>query len=239
MHLQNIRSLAAVLTRLGFSAGMESQLLYYICLRQKEFVIREQQQYGTDIISYVLFFKRKETGDNWVCSHYDASLRKEIRVTSSVLNPVEIEKAEEQMRAPDWKQLGQLDSGTPIEWEDKKTWEEPMRAQKAIDALEALSATAEGGEIAEVLKFKYWVDLPLEKLIPHLPVLKSRLELSQRFYVLGEEGITAAEAYRFLNNQWIQRQMQIDKKREMAGNEPGRQMPKAEPAAKKHKRKAK
>ncbi len=55
--------------------------------------------------------------------------------------------------------------------------------------------------------YKFWRDSPLQSLIPVLSFLKSKHELSQRFYVIDGNGITASEAYRFLNNRWMERKM--------------------------------
>ncbi len=208
MNIEQIQSLSESLIRFGFSPAVENQLVYHACLRQKEFTIRERRAFGTDIVSYSIVCKTKDSGSGLVCAYYDASLRKEIRVERVNLNGVNVGKVEEKMRGVNWQQMSRFESYPKLSFEDKTTWDNLMTAESAICDLEALSVTAEGKEIADSLRYLYWADLPLEFHIPNLLFLKNRLELSQRFYVLGQDGITADEAFRFLNNRWIQRQMQ-------------------------------
>jgi hypothetical protein len=49
--------------------------------------------------------------------------------------------------------------------------------------------------------------------------LKNKSGVGQRFYVLeGQPGISVDEAYRFLQNRWLEKQMQA-KKKEMSNTE--------------------
>ncbi|MBE7174242.1 MAG: hypothetical protein INR73_26955 [Williamsia sp.] len=212
MDTKNIQSLMESLVRLGFSPAVEHQLLYHICLRQKEFAVRERKAFGADIVSYSIACKIKENGTKWTCTYFDAILRKEIGTEPHLLNGTDVAKVEERMRGINWQELAYVGSAPVIQTEDKKTWEAPVLADEVMGDLEALSITPEGRDVADILRYKYWVDTPLDRLIPNLSVLKTRLELSQRFYVLGKDSITADEAFRFLNNRWIQRQIQNGKK---------------------------
>lgn len=115
------------------------------------------------------------------------------------------------MQSVNWKRLSQFDSAPAVNFDNKKAWEEQAIAEIIISELDVLSGTVAGRKTADILKYKYWVDLPLENYIPNLILLKNRLELSQRFYVTGSDGITTDEAFRFLVNRWIQRQMQAKK----------------------------
>ena len=71
--------------------------------------------------------------------------------------------------------------------------------------LELLSATVEGDAVANTMKYKFWTEPLLQNTKIELTFLKSKYELSQRFYIVNEDGITATEAYRFLNNRWLER----------------------------------
>lgn len=73
MNIENIQSLAETLSGLGFTSDLRNQLLFYACLKQKEFSIRDQKVFGTDTVSYQIFFRSKE--EELICTHYDASLR--------------------------------------------------------------------------------------------------------------------------------------------------------------------
>ncbi len=217
MDIQNMQALLDTFNSLGFSSEAESQLLYHSCLRQKAFSIREQKVFGTDTVSYSIFLQTRDLENKLICSYYDASLRKEIKVDPITVNQIESDKLEERMKALDWKQLSGTTSMARVKLTDKKTWEEQMMTESIICDLEKLAVTQEGKRVADTLRYKYWVDLPLEQFLPNLLLLKSRFEISQRFYVVGGEGITTDEAFRFLNNRWIQRQMQLDNKNLSAG----------------------
>lgn len=226
MDIQNMQALLDIFAGLGFSSATEHQLLYHACLRQKAFSIKEQKVFGTNIVSYSIFLKIKDSENKLVCPYYDASLRKEIRVDPVTVNGIDSDELEKRMRALDWKQLSGAGSIAKVKLTDKKTWEEHMIAENIIGDLEKLAETGEGSRVADVLKYKYWVDLPLEQFVPNLQLLKGRLEMSQRFYVLEGEGITTDEAFRFLNNRFIQRQSQVNNKNlsrsTLAGNQPAK-----------------
>ncbi|MBC7507604.1 MAG: hypothetical protein H7320_02475, partial [Ferruginibacter sp.] len=49
--------------------------------------------------------------------------------------------------------------------------------------------------------------------------LKNKSEVSQRFYFFeGQRGISVDEAYRFLQNRWLEKQMQAKKKQSDESN---------------------
>lgn len=50
-------------------------------------------------------------------------------------------------------------------------------------------------------------------MINNLGALKNRFEISQRFYLFNNGScISAEEAYRFLNNRWMEKSLQVKKK---------------------------
>ena len=71
----------------------------------------------------------------------------------------------------------------------------------------------EGREVAVGLKLKYWAGKPYQELFGRISPLKSKTEVSQRFYLCeGQAGISVEEAYRFLQNRWLEKQMQAKRK---------------------------
>ena len=76
-----------------------------------------------------------------------------------------------------------------------------------------MASLEEGKEIANRLKIKHWCDTPLEELFSDLRSLRTRFEISQRFYFFDRQGgISVEEAYRFLNNRWMEKQLQAKRK---------------------------
>lgn len=63
------------------------------------------------------------------------------------------------------------------------------------------------------LRFRHWIGTALEASIPNLAAFKSELEISQRFYLVGQsDPVTFAEALRFLQSKWTERRMLADRK---------------------------
>jgi len=115
------------------------------------------------------------------------------------------------MDAVNWHmQAKNDDSNDAVDPADNTTWEQEAIVERIINDLEQLAAIDGGAAIANTLKYKCWADLDLQRLIPELAMLKSRYELSQRFYIIQGEGISAHEAYRFLLNRWMERKLQAD-----------------------------
>jgi len=111
------------------------------------------------------------------------------------------------MAAVNWQMPSENSSPDNLQIADKATWKQEATIEEITSDLELLGATAEGVSLASVLKYKFWTDPFLQSKIPELQSLKSKFELSQRFYIINGEGITASEAYRFMNNRWLERQI--------------------------------
>ena len=90
---------------------------------------------------------------------------------------------------------------------DKTTWQQEAYIKEIVADLEVLAAIQECAALANALKYKFWIDTALQSTVPELQYLRSKYELIQRFYIINGDGITASEAYRFLNNRWLERQI--------------------------------
>ena len=100
-----------------------------------------------------------------------------------------------------------------MEIEDKATWSEEEKIENIVTDLHDLESLEEGKEIANRLKVKHWCDTPIEEMISNLSSLRSKFEISQRFYFFdGQSGISVEEAHRFLHNRWMEKQLQARKK---------------------------
>lgn len=212
MDIENIKALRDLMECLGFPSTLDKKIVYYACLRQKEFSIKEQKAFGNDVMSYQIFFKESAGSGKPVCTHYDAFLRMNVQVESLTTNRPDLQRLDERMKGVNWEALSQFTMAPKFNLSDPATWQEQAEVEEIMLALESLASSSDGKMIADGLKYKHWIGLSLESMIPNLYLLKSKFEFSQRFYIIGNEGITADEAFRFLNNRWMQRKMQMEKK---------------------------
>ncbi|TKK71449.1 hypothetical protein FC093_00005 [Ilyomonas limi] len=207
-HLVNfyeISTLIEALSLLGFPVATNRTLFFNVCLGQKSFVIGEHMRFGRDTVNYQIYFKEDTASKRLTCSYYDTTLRKAVAVSSSIVNGIDVMDLEKRMGEIDWKLPVDHYSLNELDIADKNTWKQEAAVEAVTRDLEVLGSTAEGAGLANMLKYKFWTDLTLQGIIPELPALKSRYELSQRFYIINGDGITASEAYRFLNNRWTER----------------------------------
>ncbi len=97
--------------------------------------------------------------------------------------------------------------------EEKSTWEKELKIESIVSELNALEISGEGKTIAVSLKIKHWAGVPNQELFGNISSLKYKSEVSQRFYFFeGQTGISVDEAYRFLQNRWLEKEMQTKKK---------------------------
>ena len=60
---------------------------------------------------------------------------------------------------------------------------------------------------------RYWIDIPFPELVSNISTIKIKSEVSQRFYFFdGQPGISVDEAYRYLQNRWMEKSIQIKRK---------------------------
>ena len=204
MDIQHISALIETLATLGFSSSVGRALLFNACLQQKNFTVREQMCFGEDTVNYQLYFK-EDASKNLICSYYDATLRKAIEIAASVISGVDVLDLEKRMSGVNWQMPKEDSSADNLQIADKSTWKQEAEMEAITMELERLASTEEGAGLANRLKYKFWAELSLQNMISEPSALKSRYELSQRFYVINGDGITAGEAYRFLNNRWMER----------------------------------
>lgn len=197
-----VEELKLQLLSLGFPNGLEPDLRSKICFQPEKFVLRHKVIKESDVVEFVLQFELLRN-EKYTCKFYEAILRKKIVLDNSIIHEVDIEQLDRKMQLVNWNIS--TDQGD----------------EENIDAittqLRQLESTEEGKNIAAVLKLKYWSGTVVEDLIPHSTTLKSKYEISQRFYFFDGEGqITVEEAYRFLCNRWLEKQMQLRRKQEPA-----------------------
>ncbi len=202
--LENVDELKKQLVSLGFDGGLEQELLSSVCFMPAHFIIRHKIKVQADTLFFLLYFEKQGADEAYSCIYYDASLRKELLFD------------ETSQLASQAKELAA--SMQRIEWETvlsakKLPVDTASDIRRIVEELQLLSANASGADLADRLRFAFWSNTGLEHKVENFQQLKNRFEITQRFYFFdGETQITVPEAYRFLCNRWMEKQMQVKKK---------------------------
>lgn len=205
MNISQITVLGDQLRQMGFK-HLEVELLKRICFRLPYFELHQSIQRNTDLIFFNFRFRRVPETDQYSLEYYDVMLQKELKFSSTMIGDVDIASLELRMAAIDWKNIFVLDQAT---WtpDDKACWETATAIEVVCDELETLLSCEDGHLVASRLKFKYWTGHLGEDITGTIPTVKSKADVSQRFYFSPENSITIDEAYRFLQNKWIEKQL--------------------------------
>ncbi|MEO5943388.1 MAG: hypothetical protein ABIP30_01220 [Ferruginibacter sp.] len=212
MNIQNITALAEQLQLLGFeNAGY--LILKRICFKPHSFMISQKMVKIKDQLRFHLYFEKDGKNEIYSLMYYDAILQKEMALSGSSINGVDIAGLEKRMTEIDWKIA--FDFETKLNWnaEDKASWEEAQKIESLIEELKTIETSEEGKGISTGLKLKFWAGIPYQELVGSISPLKNKSEVSQRFYLFrGQADISVDEAYRFLQNKWLEKQMQAKRK---------------------------
>jgi len=212
MNIQNIVSLAEQLLSLGFE-NTNSSLLKRICFKPANFIISQRVEKGKEQLRFHLFFEKGSKQKSYALIYYDAILQKEMDLTATTINGINTSALEKRMAEIDWKTAFELDMKKQWSMEDKSTWENEFKIEAIVEDLDALEISEEGKHIAVSLKHKYWNGVPYQEVFGNISPSKNKPEISQRFYFSeGQAGISVDEAYRFLQNRWLEKQMQVKRK---------------------------
>jgi hypothetical protein len=212
MNIQNIAFLEEQLQSMGFD-NTSSLLLKRIAFKPDNFVISQRIEKGKEQLRLDLFFEKAKQQDSYALVHYDAILEKEMSLTETTINGISTSAIENKMAEIDWKIAFELDENKQWCVEDKATWEEECKIQTIIDDLAALEVSEEGKTIAINLKIKHWAGASFQELFGNISPLKNKSVISQRFYFSeGHEGISMDEAFRFLQNKRLEKEMQGKRK---------------------------
>ncbi len=206
MNAENFISLCAQLSVAGFD-GLEYRLLQHICCRPVSFSLIEKREFGTDLLRCQIYFERKS--NQYTCTYYDASLVREHRMPTYTINEIVLNELEAAMQEIDWLQ-GSAQSNFRIN--DETTWQREKAIDEIIGKLARLSATEDGKIYADTLKVRFWSGTLMEQLLGSLSPVRAKLEAIQRFYFVNGAGISVTEAYRFMQNRWLEKVFQKRKK---------------------------
>lgn len=200
----NIEQLKKQLLSLGFENGLEQELLFELCFLPETFIVRNRLSFQSDILLFTLHFERVNAGSGYYCKYYDATLRKQIVFDDAGQHA-------EFCRNLDWRM-------EKISWNSISTSKDfsismASEIEAIVEELNRLSLDDTGKELADRLRFKHWSNTNLEYKISITQQMRNRFEITQRFYFFEDETqITVQEAYRFLNNRWLEKQMTSKKK---------------------------
>ena len=212
MNIQNVAALANQLQALGFQ-DTGSLLLKRICFKPDNFYVQQRANKEKEVMLFSLYFERQQKTDNYVLQYYDVTLQKENGVSAMPvdgINPAELEK---QIAAIDWKKAFSLDEKKPWNPDDKSTWETELKISGIMESLSILEKSEQGKTIVSTLKQKYWIGTLHHEIVGVITLVKNKTDVSQRFYITEDgESITTDEAYRFLQNKWMEKQLQQKRK---------------------------
>jgi len=218
MNIENISALMEQLQSLGFENAGYS-LLKRISFKPENFILSQKMEKAKDRLSFQLFFEKDVRQGTYVLSYYDAVLQKEMPLIDATINGINTSNLEKSMTEIDWKSAFDFVTKKQLNLEDKTSWEKEQKVESVIEVLTELEKSEDGKTVSVGLKLKYWAGIPYQDLFGNISPLKSKSEVSQRFYfVEGQTGISVDEAYRFLQNRWLEKQMQA-KRKEIANAE--------------------
>lgn len=219
MNIQNVVLLANQLQALGFQ-DTGSLLLKRICFKPDNFYLLQRVNKDKEIMLFSLYFERQQKADHYRLQFYDVTLQKENGISALFvdgINPMDFEK---QMAAIDWKRAFSLNEKKQWNADDKTTWETELKISGIIENLSVLEKSEQGKIAASYLKQKFWTDTLHQEIVGSITAVKNKADVSQRFYIAEDGGgITTDEAYRFLQNKWMEKQLQLKRKQTDNGDE--------------------
>ncbi len=212
MNIENISALMGQLQSLGFENAGYS-LLKRISFKPPNFILSQKIERAKDKVSFQLFFENDIKEDIYVLSYYDAILQKETPLIDAAINGINTSNLEKLMIEIDWKNAFDFVTKKQLNLEDKTSWEKELKVESVIEGLSELEKSEDGKVITVALKLKYWAGISYQELFGNISPIKNKSEVSQRFYFFqGQTGISVDEAYRFLQNRWLEKQMQSKRK---------------------------
>ncbi|MBS1666421.1 MAG: hypothetical protein JST58_03510 [Bacteroidetes bacterium] len=212
MNISNIAALAEQLDTLGFK-NSGYLLLKHICFKPENFSLFQKVEKGKEQLSFHLFFEKEADKKMYCLKYYDAVLRGKFTLSNTPINGIDINVLEEKMSAIDWKSAFDFEVKKQWNVEDKSSWEKEQRIELIVEELISLETSEVGKAAATDLKLKFWEGFSFQNLVGNINPLKTKAEVNQRFYFSeGQPGISVDEAYRFLQNRWMEKQIHAKRK---------------------------
>jgi hypothetical protein len=212
MNIENISVLMGQLQSLGFENAGYS-LLKRISFKPENFILSQKIEKAKDKLCFQLFFEKDIKQGIYVLLYYDAILQKETPLIDAAINGINTTDLEKSMMEIDWKNAFDFVTKKQLDLEDKTSWEKELKVESVIEALCELEKSENGKIVSVGLKLKYWAGILYQELFGNISPLKNKYVVSQRFYFFeGQTGISVDEAYRFLQNRSLEKQMQAKRK---------------------------
>ena len=212
MNIENISTLIKQIESLGFENAGYS-LLKRISFKPQNFILSQKIEKAKGKLSFQLFFEKDVKENIYVLSYYDAILQMETPLIDAAINGINTSNLEKSIIEIDWKNAFDFVTKKQLNLEDKTSWEKELKVESVLEDLSVLEKSDDGKVVAIGLKLKYWAGIPYQELFGNISPLKNKSEVSQRFYFFeGQTGISVDEAYRFLQNRWLEKQMQAKRK---------------------------
>ena len=219
MNIQNIIELQVQLQSLGFD-NLGSLLLKRICFKPENFYLIQKIAKDKVQLEFRLYFEKQKKNDAYVLLYYDVTLPHENIFEESIIAGIDTSDLEKRMASIEWKLAFDLNARKELNPNDKATWEMEAKVESVIESLAALEQDEKGKAVASVLKLKFWNQAPYHEMFGSISSVRNKSDVSQRFYFSeNSNGISVDEAYRFLQNKWHEKQLQLKKKQVDAGSE--------------------
>lgn len=165
-------------------------------------------------MTFHLYFEKDTVQNDYTLLYYDAKLQKESAIEMGIVSGVDMTSLNKEMTAVDWKKAFGEDDNELITLDDKATWVTEERIETIMTQLNQLEATANGKSVADLLKLKHWYGSAFKDVVGDISTIKNKPEICQRFYLPDNQShISVDEAYRFLQNKWLEKQITARKKR--------------------------
>ena len=211
MNIQNIVSLADQLKSLGF-ADLAYSMAKRICFKPKSFCLSYIVDKGDCRLKFQLCFERDDTSDTYGLSFYDATFHKASGASETIAG-VDVGKLSQQMAEVDWKKAFDFSEQKAVALTDKTAFDNELKIEAIVHELILLQGTQDGKVVAALLKASFWSGSAYHGVYGSISGPKNKVEISQRFYFMeGQPGISVEEAFRYLQNRWLEKEMLAKKK---------------------------
>lgn len=215
MNIQNVLDLSKQLIDLGFP-DLSASLAKRICFKPERFSLFHQVQKEDHAVSFRLSFEITQSTGDYQFVFYDAALQNTV-ASSQTINGVSIALLLEEMGKVNWRKAFDLTDAKTSMGMDETAFETELRVETIIDALATLASSEDGRGVALALKHKYWASTAYYEVVGSLPPFKSKTEVSQRFYFFERQPVISLdEAYRYLQNRLIEKEISARKKHMMS-----------------------
>ncbi len=212
MNIQNILDLEEDLQALGLEK-MGYSLARRICFGLSQFCLHKEIKKDTVSLGIRLFFEKDKKENKYSLLYYDAAYHQHDAFHGSI-NGIDIIALDRRMANVDWKKASEFEEEAeepPVTGD----LEIEQKIEAIVKDLKLLETTVEGKAMAVSLQLKYWPESLCKRMQKSPAAFKNRAEVTQRFYVLkGQKTISIDEAYRYLQNKWLEKQMLLTKKEE-------------------------